>query len=214
MSRNSSGPSLKKKFVGLIRQISQPGGSQALGSDHQHTIPRPDTFIHKYLQGWVLHCVVCHVKNYLKCVTAGENIKSSWGRAVGENNDSLCAEGTGRCVPPVLSSPNTTLVRQALFCSHPCCCVLLIAWGCLLSLPPPSSHPLPPPWLCCLHRTPAATPLSLARYPGPGTCWYTLAMHLLAVNHVPGNTQGPETVESYDLLSFPLWSNHCLYSEL
>ncbi|XP_027218748.1 uncharacterized protein [Penaeus vannamei] len=51
MSRNSSGPSLKKKFVGLIRQISQPGGSQALGSDHQHTIPRPDTFIHKYLQG-------------------------------------------------------------------------------------------------------------------------------------------------------------------
>ncbi|XP_071528606.1 uncharacterized protein [Panulirus ornatus] len=51
MSRNSSGPSLKKKFVGLIRQISQPGGSQGLGSDQHQTIPRPDTFIHKYLQG-------------------------------------------------------------------------------------------------------------------------------------------------------------------
>ncbi|XP_068212852.1 uncharacterized protein [Palaemon carinicauda] len=52
MSRNSSGPSLKKKFVGLIRQISQTGGSQGVGgNDQQHTIPRPDTFIHKYLQG-------------------------------------------------------------------------------------------------------------------------------------------------------------------
>ncbi|XP_042225001.1 uncharacterized protein LOC121868428 isoform X2 [Homarus americanus] len=52
MSRNSTGPSLKKKFVGLIRQISQPGGSGGLGGDQQQTtIPRPDTFIHKYLQG-------------------------------------------------------------------------------------------------------------------------------------------------------------------
>ncbi|XP_050728167.1 uncharacterized protein LOC127004468 isoform X2 [Eriocheir sinensis] len=50
MSRNSSsGPSLKKKFVGLIRQISQPGGSS--GSGEAQCMPRPDTFIHKYLQG-------------------------------------------------------------------------------------------------------------------------------------------------------------------
>ncbi|XP_064093432.1 uncharacterized protein LOC135206119 isoform X3 [Macrobrachium nipponense] len=53
MSRNNSGPSLKKKFVGLIRQISQTGGSHGVGNDQQHTIPRPDTFIHKYLQGEV-----------------------------------------------------------------------------------------------------------------------------------------------------------------
>ncbi|KAK7074330.1 hypothetical protein SK128_000502, partial [Halocaridina rubra] len=54
MSRNSntSGPSLKKKFVGLIRQISNTGSSHSLGSEQQQpTIPRPDTFIHKYLQG-------------------------------------------------------------------------------------------------------------------------------------------------------------------
>ncbi|KAK8387343.1 hypothetical protein O3P69_018130 [Scylla paramamosain] len=51
MSRsNSSGPSLKKKFVGLIRQISQSGGGSGTG-EAQSTIPRPDTFIHKYLQG-------------------------------------------------------------------------------------------------------------------------------------------------------------------
>ncbi|MPC96638.1 hypothetical protein E2C01_091908 [Portunus trituberculatus] len=51
MSRsNSSGPSLKKKFVGLIRQISQSGSGSGTG-EAQSTIPRPDTFIHKYLQG-------------------------------------------------------------------------------------------------------------------------------------------------------------------
>lgn len=56
MSRNSSGPSLKKKFVGLIRQISQTGGTHGVGNEqqqHSTMMPRPDTFIHKYLQGEV-----------------------------------------------------------------------------------------------------------------------------------------------------------------
>lgn len=52
MSKNSVGgaPSIKKKFVGLIRHLSQPGcaGDQ---NDNSIVRSRPDTFIHKYLQG-------------------------------------------------------------------------------------------------------------------------------------------------------------------
>ncbi|KAK3873094.1 hypothetical protein Pcinc_021850 [Petrolisthes cinctipes] len=58
---NNSGPSLKKKFVGLIKQISQSGG--AGGGGPHSTIPRPDTFIHKYLQGWPVslpHSCISH----------------------------------------------------------------------------------------------------------------------------------------------------------
>uniref|UniRef100_A0A6A7G5C4 PP2C-like domain-containing protein CG9801 n=1 Tax=Hirondellea gigas TaxID=1518452 RepID=A0A6A7G5C4_9CRUS len=56
MSRNgngqSGGPSFRKKFVGLLRQISQPGGR---GARDVAPSPRPDTFIHKYLQGETRH---------------------------------------------------------------------------------------------------------------------------------------------------------------
>ena len=56
MSRDSGGrgsgvPSFKKKFVGLIRQISQPVGG--FSAPPRPAIPRPDTFIQKYLQGSV-----------------------------------------------------------------------------------------------------------------------------------------------------------------
>ncbi|XP_076060120.1 uncharacterized protein LOC143036532 [Oratosquilla oratoria] len=89
MSRNSSGPSLKKKFVGLIRQISQPGGSTGSNDPHHQNrpIPRPDTFIYKYLQG--------ETPSIQPEITYGKSCEELPSRDIGPMSSKVMAAFTG-----------------------------------------------------------------------------------------------------------------------